>query len=327
MAALLRSDNQTRRNNQTAMTLSLRYEYRDSPLHTLNPCVKLVWALSLTVISIIIEHPVYLAVMLLSTVGVLGSARILPKWVSIIKMTLYLCLAITLINVLVNHNGIHVLWQAGIKIPVLGYPEVTLEALLFSLGMSLRLLTIISVFTFVTLTVHPDDIVQTMLKVKIPPKSVLVMSLAARFLPVLIADAERISSVQQSRGVILDRGNIVQRIKNRTSVLIPLLSNSLDRTVQLAEAMESRAFGAGKSRSFYKPVRIKTADWVGLSLCFLAVMTSVIMSLNGWAPFRYYPVFDSFALNSFELWLLGLLVVLITSIIPLALITRSQQID
>jgi energy-coupling factor transport system permease protein len=309
------------------MKIGFRYEDKGSVIHNLNPLVKLVWAVSLTVVALILNHPVFLLALLLAILPVVALGKIWRKWVGLMQMALYLCLAITLINVLVNYHGLHVLWQADLKVPVLGYPAITLEALLFGTGMSLRLLTIVSLFAIVTLTIHPDDILQAMLKAKIPHKSVLVVSLSTRFLPVLIADAERISTAQQSRGLQLARGNLIQRIKNRTAVLLPLLSNSLDRTVQLAEAMESRAFGSGKARVFYKPISLKGLDWLGLVLCVLAVITAAVMGWEGWAAYQYYPAFGRLLLNRAEWLLLIALIVLTTSIVPLALIAKRQQID
>jgi len=309
------------------MKMSFRYEEKESSIHKLNPLVKLVWALSLMIVAIIVNHPLFLLLLLLATLPVVVVSRVWYKWAGLIQMTLYLCLAITLINLLVSYHGTHVLWQASYKIPVLGYPAITLEALLFSLGMSLRLLTVISVFAIVTLTVHPDDILQTMLKVKIPRKPVLVVSLATRFLPVLMSDAERISAVQQSRGLQLERGNLIQRIQNRMAIVIPLLSNSLDRTVQVAEAMESRAFGSAKTPVFFKQLKISRLDWLALALSILAAMTAVVMDWKGWADYQYYPTFAPFGLNGTETLVLAMLLILIISIVPVALIAKRRQFD
>jgi len=307
--------------------MSFRYEEKESAIHKLNPLVKLFWAVSLMVVAIMINHPVFLLALLLSTLPVVAAGRVWHKWVGLMQMTLCLCLAITLINILVSYHGSHVLWQANFKIPVLGYPAITLEAILFGLGMSLRLLAIISVFAIVTLTVHPDDILQAMLKVKIPCKSVLVVSLSTRFLPVLMTDAERISAVQQSRGLQLERGNLIQHIKNRTAILIPLLSNSLDRTVQVAEAMESRAFGSGKTRVFFKPMKLSHLDRLGLALSILAVITTAVVAWKGWTAYRYYPTFDQFGLNGTEASVLAILLILLTSIVPVAWIAKRRKFD
>ncbi len=133
--------------------MSFRYDEKESPIHKLNPLVTLVWTIGFTIIAIIVNHPVFLLAMLISTLPVAAAGRIWLKWAGLMKMTLCLCLAIALINVLVSYHGTHVLWQADFKIPVLGYPAVTLEALLFSVGMSFRLLAIVSVFAILTLTV------------------------------------------------------------------------------------------------------------------------------------------------------------------------------
>ncbi|GAG17053.1 unnamed protein product, partial [marine sediment metagenome] len=155
--------------------------------------------------------------------------------------------------------------------------------------MSLRLLTIISAFTILTFTVHPDDIMLAMIKLKLPYKSVMVTSLSTRFIPTLIDDVERISDVQRSRGLELDRGNLVQKIRSRTALIIPLLSNSLDRTVQIAEAMESRAFGSGDKRSFYKEIKLGRLDVPVLILVFLILTQGILMWWWGHGDYQYYP--------------------------------------
>jgi energy-coupling factor transport system permease protein len=309
------------------MKTSFRYEEKESAIHELNPLVKLVWAISATVIAIILNHPVFLLALFLATLPMVSAGKIWRQWAGLMQMTLYLCLTITLINVLVSYHGTHVLWQANFKIPVMGYPSVTLEALLFGVGMSLRLLTIISVFGIVTLTVHPDDILQAMLKIKIPRKSVMVVSLATRFLPVLMADAERIGTVQQSRGLQIECGNLIQRIKNRTSILIPLLSNSLDRTVRLAEAMESRAFGSGRTRVFFKPMKIGSLDWLVLTLNIVVIIMVSIAAWQGWTAYQYYPTFDELGLNTIESSVLAVLLILIISIVPAAWVAKRRQFD
>lgn len=309
------------------MKMSFRYEETESAIHKLNPLVKLVWGLSLMMVAMLVNHPLFLLLLLLSTLPVVAVSRVWYKWAGLMQMTLYLCLGITMINMLVSYHGTHVLWQANYKIPVLGYPAITLEALVFSLGMSLRLLTVISVFAIVTLTVHPDDILQAMLKVKMPRKPVLVVSLATRFLPVLMADAERISAVQQSRGLQLEQGNLIQRIQNRMAILMPLLANSLDRTVQVAEAMESRAFGSGKIQVFFKPLRIGNLDWLALALSALSAITAAVAAWKGWADYQYYPDFGPFGLNEIEASVLAMLLMLVISIVPVALIAERRQFD
>jgi energy-coupling factor transport system permease protein len=285
--------------------MNFRYLDRDSAIHRLNALCKLAWVISLLTTALLLNHPVYLGVLFLGTLPVVIAAGILREWALMLKYTLYLCLAIMAINILINHQGEHILWQSGFRIPGIGVPSITREAILFSLGMSLRLVTIISAFTVLTLTIHPDDVVQALLKVRIPYKSVLACSLSLRFLPLLIEDAKRISDIQRSRGLELDRGHLFQKISRRVTVIIPLLSNSLDRTVQVAEAMESRAFGSGTKRVFYKKLDLNRLDAVTLAIGAAPLAGVICLCCLGKGDFQYFPTTGDLLLNYYDwLWLL-----------------------
>lgn len=307
--------------------ISFRYRDKGTAIHKLNPLVKLVWVVTIFVLSLIFNHPVYLFLLFLSTLPLVITARVLKEWASIMKFTFYLCLAIVIINALVSSHGSNVLWQASFRIPPIGAPVVTLESLFFGLGMSLRLLTVISSFTILTFAVHPDDIMLAMIKLKLPYKSVLVTSLSTRFMPTLIDDVERIGDVQRSRGLELDGGNLLRRIRSRLSIMIPLLSNSLDRTVQVAEAMESRAYNSGVSRSYYKDVKLGQLDVPVLILVVLPLALGILMRCWGQGAYQYYPTLGEVSFAGFELVMLALLFFLLATIVPFALFKKRIELD
>jgi len=307
--------------------ISFRYKEKGTAIHKLNPFCKLAWVVSIFVLSLIFNNPIYLLLLFLSTLPIIIAARAWREWASLMKFALYLCLAIVVINALVSYHGSHLLWQAPFRIPLIGAPVITLEAIFFGVGMSLRLLAIISAFTILTFTIHPDDIMLAMIKIKLPYKSVLVTSLSTRFIPTLIDDVERISDVQRSRGLELDRGKLTQRIKSRMAIIIPLLSNSLDRTIQVAEAMESRAFGSGEKRTFYKEIKLSKLDIPTLISGFLPVILGIFMRWWGHGDYQYYPTLEKISLDGFECSMLALLVFLLCMIVPLALLKKRIELD
>jgi len=307
--------------------ISFRYRDRGTAIHKLNPIIKLVWVATIFILSLIFNHPLYLLLLFLSTLSLVMAAKIWKEWAAIMKFAVCLCLAIVIINALVSYHGSHVLWQAPFRIPPMGAPVVTLEALFFGLGMSLRLLAVISAFTALTFTVHPDDIMLVMIKLKLPYKSVLVTSLSTRFVPTLINDVERIGDVQRSRGLELEKGSILNRIRSRLAIVIPLLSNSLDRTVQVAEAMESRAFSSGNKRSFYKEIKLGQLDVAALILGFLPLVQGILIRCWGQGDYQYYPVLSKLSLHSFESSMLALLVLLLCTIVPFALLKERIELD
>lgn len=307
--------------------ISFRYKEKGTAIHKLNPFCKLAWVVSIFVLSLIFNNPIHLLLLFLSTLPIIIAARVWREWASLMKFALYLCLAIVIINALVSYHGSHLLWQAPFRIPLIGAPVITLEAIFFGVGMSLRLLAIISAFTILTFTIHPDDTMLAMIKMKLPYKSVLVTSLSTRFIPTLIDDMERISDVQRSRGLELDRGKLTQRIKSRMAIIIPLLSNSLDRTIQVAEAMESRAFGSGEKRTFYKEIKLSKLDIPTLILGFLPVVLGISMRWWGHGDYQYYPTLEKISLDGFECSMLALLVFLLCMIVPLALLKKRIELD
>jgi len=307
--------------------ISFRYKEKGTAIHKLNAFCKLAWVVSILVLSLIFNNPIYLLLLFLSTLPVIIAAKVWREWASIMKFAFYLCLAIVIINALVSYHGSHLLWQAPFRIPLIGVPVITLEAIFFGVGMSLRLLAIISAFAILTFTIHPDDIMLAMIKMKLPYKSVLVTSLSTRFIPTLIDDVERISDVQRSRGLELDRGKLTQRIKSRMAIIIPLLSNSLDRTIQVAEAMESRAFGSGEKRTFYKEIKLSKLDVPTLILGFLPIVLGIFMRWWGQGDYQYYPTLEKISLDGFEYSMLALLVFLLCMIVPLALLKKRIELD
>jgi len=166
-----------------------------------------------------------------------------------------------------------------------------------------------------------------MIKLKLPYRSVLVTSLSTRFIPTLINDVERISDVQRSRGLELDKGRILQRIRSRMAIIIPLLSNSLDRTVQVAEAMESRAFGSGGKRTFYKELKLSKLDGPALISAFSALALGIFMRCVGWGNYQYYPTLERIRLDGFEIFMLSLLVLILCLIVPLSLLKERIELD
>ena len=307
--------------------LNLKYQDNDTAIHKLNALCKLLWVLNIVIFAMIVNHPLYLICLFLCTLPVVAVAKVQREWISFMKFTVFLCLAIIVINALVSNQGAHVLFEIPLKFPVLGKPIVTLEAIFFGLAMSLRLIAIISAFAILTLVVHPDDLMQTMTKLKSPYKSVLVISLCSRFIPSLLDDVDCIMDVQRSRGLEMDKGRLLFKIKRRFSIMIPLLSNSLDKAVQVSEAMEARAFGTGQGRTFYKELTLSRMDVAILALGFITLVSGLLLVLSGYGAYDYYPRLSAIGLEAAEWTRLAGLMILLLSVVPLAFVKRRVDFD
>jgi energy-coupling factor transport system permease protein len=307
--------------------ISYKYADKGTAIHELNPWCKLAWIASVFVLALLFDNPVYLLLLFLSTLPLILAARIWREWASLMKFFLLLCLLIIVINALAANQGTHVLYQIPFAIPLVGAPRITLEAILCGAGNSLRLLAIVSAFTILTFTIHPDDLMLVLMKAKLPYKSVLVTSLSTKFVPALIGDAQCIADVQRSRGLEFDKGSRIQKAKNHMGIAIPLLSNSLDRAVQVAEAMESRAFGSGKNRTFYKELKMSRLDVVTLVFAFSPAVVGIGMRFLGQGSYEYYPVLQGISFTQVEAIMLVGLVLLLNMVFILAPLKRRIDLD
>jgi energy-coupling factor transport system permease protein len=303
----------------------LSYRDRDSLIHTLSPLVKLAWGGGLVVLSLIFSHPVYILILFLSIIPLVRLAGVGREWASTLKLALWLGLSIIVINALFSYHGDHVLLAAPFRLPAVGQPVITLEAIVFGAVMALKLAVIISVFSLINLTVHPDDIMAVLLKMRLPYKSVLVTSLSTRFVPCLVEDIGRISDGYRTRGVQLDAGGWFKRVKNRAKITTALLTNSLDRSVQVAEAMEARAFGNGQKRVFYKEINISKIDAAALGVGLLPLAAGIAFRVIGFGDYQYYPSLSAIGSGGWVIPVIMLL--LLAAIVPLAWLKRRVELD
>ena len=142
-------------------------------------------------------------------------------------------LAVFLLTPFVSNIGWHVIWS-GPSVPVLGQLDITREELRIGLFQGLRLTAVALAFAAYALLLDHDRLVQS---VRFARRSVLAMALATRLVPTLERDAAGLVEALRGRGVE------VTGARGRARLLAPLLAGSLERALNLAEAMEARGYG------------------------------------------------------------------------------------
>jgi energy-coupling factor transport system permease protein len=101
-----------------------------------------------------------------------------------------------------------------------------------------------------------------------------------RFVPVLAEEAQTIMDAQKARGLELERGNFLKRIRNYIPILIPLIISAIRRSLELAEAMESRAWGATKKRTNLYVLKMHRGDIILLIITVVTLVVAVYVRLN-----------------------------------------------
>ena len=258
-----------------------------SVIHTLDPRVKFFFVCILFVMAIMFTQLLALAVLFLIPLPFVFMARVNRQWLRSLRGAALLAIFIFATNFIIGY------FYPSSSIPnVDGAIDTPMEYFaLFerAAAMTLRFIVLIASFSVFFLTTSPDHLGLALQQSHIPYEFCFAFTTAVRFVPVLADEAQTIMDAQKARGLELESGNIIKRIRNYIPILIPLIVNAIRRSLELAEAMESRAWGASDKRTNLYKLNLKRAD-------IILVIISVLMltlALYLWLYNIYVPSLTS----------------------------------
>ncbi len=261
---------------KSSMKFGMYYQ-TESFVHSLDPRAKII-ALFIFLISIFFVniYAMFVAVYAFGFMMIKLSNVPLAKSLSSVKPVFFILIFTGLINVFFT-AGETVLWQGK-------YLSITEEALEHSILMILRLVALFSFSTVLTYTTTPTAISDAMESLLAPLKRVgfpvhefaMMMTIALRFIPVLMEETEKITKAQRSRGGDLTTGSMKRRVKGMLAILVPLFFNSLKRADDLALAMESRGYTGGEGRTSLRKLEWCLKDTMAL-LATIAFAAAIVV--------------------------------------------------
>ena len=164
--------------------------------------------------------------------------------------------------------------------------QITLEGVITAVYMVIRLMMLIIGSSLLTLTTTPNNLTDGLEKslgflkvIKVPVHEVaMMMSIALRFIPILIEETDKIMKAQTARGADFEHGNIIQRAKAMVPLLVPLFISAFRRANDLAMAMEARCYHGGKGRTKMKPLKYKKRDIMAYLVLFAYLAVMIVVS-------------------------------------------------
>ncbi len=251
----------------------LKFRRVTSPIHLLDPRIKFLYVCSIFVVAIIFWEIVPLILLFLVQVPFVLLARVQKEWIRSLRGAAFLASIIFGTNLLFRYI------YAGY---VLTLPDVE-----YASAMTLRFVVLVESFSVFFLTTSPDHLGLALEQSHVPYEFCFAFTTAVRFVPVLAEEAQTIMDAQKARGLELEKGNFLKRIRNYIPILIPLIISAIRRSLELAEAMESRAWGAIKKRTNLYVLKIRKAD-------YLLVLISILIIAVGFY-IRFYVHVPSFS--------------------------------
>ena len=263
-----------------------------SPIHKLDPRMKIVLSTLFIITVFLAKNPATLFCLALITLILIFVSKISFKVImKAIKPLVFILVFTALLNIFMTKGEAEPLVSFG-------FIEVYKEGFVRASFMFVRVIIfILSSTVLLTYTTSPialtdglESLLSPLKKVKVPVHSfAMMMSIALRFIPILIEETEKIMNAQKSRGADFTNGNLVKRAKALIPILIPLLASAFNRADELATAMECRCYRGDNNRTKLVELKLAGRDYAWLLVFALILALTIFL---GFLPYKFS--FDNF---------------------------------
>jgi energy-coupling factor transport system permease protein len=256
------------------ITIGQYYEEK-SKIHSLDPRVKLFATVA------------YMAALFIANniIGYVIAGIFLAVIIKMSKVPLkYILKGLKTIVILILFSVFFsVIFTEGDVIVDLGIFDITIQGIIKGVQLTARLCMLIMGTSLLTYTTTPTDIADGLEKacsplkvIRIPVHDIAMMiSIAFRFIPVLVEETDKIMKAQMARGADFENGNIIKKSKAMVPLIVPLIISSIKRALDLATAMEARCYRGGEGRTKMKPLKYKRIDGIGYLSLFILLLIMI----------------------------------------------------
>ncbi len=235
-------------------------------IHRLDPRTKLILFLLSFVAVLQFDHPLWMLPITLLTLFQLVISGAMKNMRRIRFILLVLTISSIIIWNLFSNGQTKLFWF------------IEAESLAFSFSRTLLMILMISIGMILITTTRNEELVLGMIRLGMPYRVGFAISTALRLVPTIASSTQTISQAQRSRGLDLDNGTIIERIRKFLPLLVPVFISTIRNTNIFGMALESKGFGAREKRVFYLDLKMTRADY--LVLAFAVVFMGVCIYLN-----------------------------------------------
>lgn len=259
------------------ITIGQYYE-ADSKIHSLDPRLKLVGTFVFLISLFLFDNVANFVFITVFLVSVIKMSKVPFKYmIKGMKAIAFLLFITVLFNLLFTGQQDPIFVLGPVKISMMG---IKLAA-----TTTVRLTYLILGSSLMTLTTTPNqltDAIEALLNplkiVKFPVHEVaMMMSIALRFIPILVEETDKIMKAQMARGADFETGGLIKKAKAMIPLLVPLFISAFRRANDLAMAMEARGYRGGEGRTKFKPLKYKSNDRMAYAVIwvYLLLVTAI----------------------------------------------------
>ena len=264
-----------------------QYYPAQSPIHRLDPRVKIVCTL-IFLVSLFVQNSVLgYALAFIFLACMIHVSKVPAKFIGKgLKPIVILLLFTVAMNLFLTRGGA-VLFHWGVI-------TITETGLRTSVFMAVRLVLLVAGSSLMTFTTTPNGLTDGLEKLLHPLNRIhvpvheisMMMSIALRFIPILLEEPDKIMKAQIARGADFESGNIIQRAKAMIPILVPLFVSAFRRANDLAMAMEARCYHGGEGRTKMKPLKYHYQDRLAYAITWGYLIAIVV--IGRFVPFKLW---------------------------------------
>ena len=270
------------------MSTMIGYSDIDSPIHKLTGASKLIALIIWAVASMITYDTRVLLGMFVISLIVFKISKVKFKQVSFV---LYFILVFLLLNniaifIFSPYEGVQIYGSRNDLFKIAGPYTVTAQQLFYQFNITLKYFSIIPMALLFMVATNPSEFAASLNKIGVSYKIAYSVSIALRYIPDVQRDYQDISFAQQARGIDMSKKEkLTKRIKNSASILMPLIFSSLDRIEAISSAMELRAFGSNKKRTWYNGRPFKLGDYITILVVSIILIIAIMATISNGGRF------------------------------------------
>lgn len=251
----------------------------NSIVHKLDARVKLILTFVFIVAIFLCKNYVSLGLVALVLVFGIVVSRISPKTIFRgLRAIIFIIIVTSFLQIFYNKQGTMLFeWH---------FIHITSKGLMLAGFTSLRIIILVITGSMLTYTTSPTVLTDAIERLFSPLNKLkidvhvlaMMMTIALRFIPILIEEIDKIMSAQKARGAVFDEGGLIKRSQALMTIVVPLFVNSFRRAYELSFSMECRCYRGGEGRTRLREMKIVLID--ALAIIFVAVIIYSIILLN-----------------------------------------------
>lgn len=254
-----------------------QYYHADSIIHRLDPRTKLIGTFGFIISLFMVKNIWGYLIAAVFLACVINLSKVPFKFmIKGMKAIVFLIILTVTFNLFLTPG--EVIWKWWIL-------KITKEGARIAGTMVLRLSFLIIGSSIMTLTTTPNNLTDGLeslmgglKKIKVPVHEIsMMMSIALRFIPILLEETDKIMKAQMARGADFESGNLIKKTKAVIPLLVPLFISAFRRANDLAMAMEARCYRGGEGRTKMKPLKYEKRDYVALIVILVMMVACIVV--------------------------------------------------